>query len=101
MIKDTCTKEKCREWGNGDCPFMVEAWWTPPENTPGQPVLIVDCAPKRALMLTQELSNRLIGVEKSQEQMRNTGADLAVIVNSLRPVIDITNQSFLPERNKG
>jgi hypothetical protein len=34
--------------------------------------MILDCAPIRTMLMIQELSNRLIAVEKSQEEQRNS-----------------------------
>ena len=72
-MEDTCLKDKCFWWnlGDGPCPNYVEGWWAPTE---GPPKLICDCAPKRILLLLQEVYNRVLGVQQSNEQQRNVTA---------------------------
>ncbi len=51
-----------------ECPNHISTWWTQNE---GKPVLLEDCAPQRTMLMVQDLHNRLIGVQESQEQQRN------------------------------
>lgn len=79
-ISPTCDFDKCRfakEFftKKEDCFNYKETWWKDPRSS--EPVLIGDCAPIRTLIMVQELSNRLVGVQKSQEEQRNR-SDLVV-----------------------
>jgi len=69
-MEGTCDKN-CPLWKKykEKCPNYIESWWKP-ENKK-EPILIKDCAPKRTFIMIQELHNRFIGVEKSQEEQRN------------------------------
>jgi len=74
-MEDTCAKNECPMWKKfkEKCPNYIESWWTPSQpGGDGQPILLHDCAPRRTFLMIQELNNRLIGVEKSNEQQRNT-----------------------------
>ncbi len=76
-MESTCDVKKCmfakKHWikdpSKGRCPSYIESWWKPEGE--GKAVLIGDCAPRRSFLMIQELSNRLVGVQQSQEQMRN------------------------------
>jgi len=99
-MQDTCIKEKCRDWGDGTCPLMMETWWTPPANQPGQPVLVTDCAPKRTMLMVQELSNRLLGVEKAQEELRNETVWAETIAHVLGKNSGVDLTAFVQERQR-
>lgn len=74
-MEDTCEFEKCvvaRKFkfkSASECFNNVQSIWHKKET--GEQIAVCDCAPKRTLLLTMELQNRLIGVQKSQEQQRN------------------------------
>lgn len=51
------------------CNNYVEVWISNPDHP--QPELVGDCALKRLILMAQEQSNRFVGVQASQEQMRN------------------------------
>ena len=51
-----------------ECPNHVSTWWNQKDE---KPVLISDCAPQRTMFMIQDLHNRLIGVQQSQEQQRD------------------------------
>lgn len=55
-----CTKKKC--------PQRVESYW---KDERGNIKQVVDCAPKRTIMMLQELTNRQIANQAACEQMRN------------------------------
>lgn len=52
-----------------DCFNNVQSFWLNPAT--GIKEDVNDCAPKRTLLMVMDLSNRLTGVQKSQEQQRN------------------------------
>lgn len=93
---NTCRKEECPLWKKykETCPNYTESWWTTKDN--GDQQLVFDCTPKRILLMLQNLHNRMIGVEKSQEEQRNeVGKFFEVIkyqvsqVSSTRPMKNI------------
>lgn len=89
-MEDTCRKGECPMWKKfkDKCPNYIESWWQPKQpGGDGQPLLVHDCAPRRTFLLIQDLSNRLIGVEKSNEQQRNTN----IVV--LRTISDMVKNS--------
>jgi hypothetical protein len=72
-MEDTCHFETCKfakEFFEKpeECFNYKETWWKPLE---GEPILHKDCAPIRTMIMVQEHYNRLIGLEKAQEQQRN------------------------------
>jgi hypothetical protein len=99
-MQGTCEKEKCKIWQllDGSCPNYVETWWTPPPLTPGPPVLVADCAPKRMLIMIQELSNRLVGVEKSQEEARNETIWVQAIAALIGKNSGLNIEAFVEEK---
>ena len=70
-MQNTCSKEECPLWKEyGDkCPNYIESWWQ--AEGKGQPIMVCDCAPKRTFLMIQDLHNRFVGVQRSQEQQRN------------------------------
>jgi len=70
-MQDTCKKLDCHLWKKykDTCPNYTKSEWR--EETSNEIKLIHDCAPIRTMLMLQELYNRLIGVEKSNEQVRN------------------------------
>lgn len=63
------------------CFNFQESWWTPEGK--GKPVLVKDCAPRRTFLMVQDLSNRLVGVQKASEQSRNKSAKVQVLQEAL------------------
>lgn len=54
---------------DGKCPNYVVNTFTP--NDSNQPYPVEDCVPVRTMYMLQDLNNRLVGAEKSIEEMRN------------------------------
>jgi hypothetical protein len=95
MAKDTCKKEKCHLWGlfEGEgCPNFYRNTFYPEGKVDGS-YTVDDCAPVRTMLMIQELHNRLIGVQRSNEQQRNVSGQaveaLKVIVKKLEEVRQI------------
>jgi len=66
MIKDTAC-EKCPYKAKGEeCPNYIETIWHEEGNQ--QPRIVRDCAPRRNLLLTQELYNRIFCLHKQVSQ---------------------------------
>ena len=88
-------------FGVKKCPNYIETWWKPQMvGGESQPVLVCDCAPKRTLMMIQELHNRLLGVEKSQEELRNETVWTEVVASVIGKNIGIDLQKFVEERQR-
>lgn len=73
-MENTCAPEKCKlhDLLGGDpnqCPNYVESWWEPQEG--GKPILVQDCAPKRQIIMLQDIFNRLLALQQVNEQSRN------------------------------
>lgn len=54
--------------------------------------MILDCAPIRTMLMIQELSNRLVGVEKSQEQQRNSQIEINAFAGKILGVIEASGK---------
>lgn len=69
-IENTCNP-KCRFWKKykQNCPFYLETKWDPHDGS--QPYYAKDCSPKRSVLLTMELSNRLWGLQKEANEERS------------------------------
>lgn len=74
-MESTCDFKTCKVASKlrfknpGQCFNNVQSFWLNPDTGIKQDVN--DCAPKRTLLMVMDLSNRLTGVQKSQEQQRN------------------------------
>jgi len=101
-MENTCIKEKCPLWQllDGKCPNYIESWWQPSPLSPGPPVLVQDCAPKRTLIMIQDLSNRLVGVQKSQEEARNESVWVQAFAEVIGKNMGINLQEFVDNRNR-
>ena len=99
-MEDTCRKEKCLLWDtfDGNCPNMVESFWEKPMS--GEKKLITDCAPKRTMLMIQELYNRLTGIQKAMEGVRNENAWVQVVAEVLGRNSGIDLTSFVEERQR-
>ena len=74
------------------CPNYMDNLFTP--QGPGadpKPVLIQDCAPRRTLLMLQELYNRDIGMQAALEQQRNVSVG---IVQKFNQMIDEINSKI-------
>lgn len=68
--EDTCPGRKCPFWKKyGEyCPHYVEGTW---ESKEGEKYTTKDCAPKRSMILQQQIYDQLIGVRRDYNQTRN------------------------------
>lgn len=90
LIKDL-SGEKSESLDFQNCPFYVEMMFTP--NPVGGKIetakLIKDCVNKRSLlMLLEEVQPRLIGVQKSNEEMRNRSAEAKDTIRDFMTLFD-------------
>jgi len=63
MSNGTCNP-KCKWWKKykEGCPNYIESVFIP--HGSNQPIIYKDCAPKRAMLMIQDLSNRLLAMQK-------------------------------------
>jgi len=80
------------------CPFYIESWWQPEGK--GKPVLVKDCVHKRMFLMIQDLHNRLIGVQKAQEEQRNENVWVQVVAEVLGKNSGIDLGKFVEERQR-
>ena len=101
-MQDTCEKEKCKMWQllDGYCPNKMESSWMPPPTVGGSPVTVTDCAPRRVLLMIQELSNRLVGVQRAQEEQRNENVWVQVVAEVLGRNSGVDLGAFVDQRRK-
>jgi len=71
---DTCN-EKCPFWKKykKNCPNYVEGQWRTKE---GHTYTTMDCAPKRSMILCQQIYDHMIDVRKDYNQVRNAAHGL-------------------------
>lgn len=90
-MKDTCTFDNCFFAELIDrkeqCPNYVQTGWT---DDKGKFKLLEDCAPRRIVFEIQALSNRLVGVQASNEEQRNTSSDL---INAMGQVVQVISEN--------
>jgi len=93
-VQPTC-HTGCKYWKKykENCPHFFKTTWTPSDGA--QPYQIDDCAPKRSVLLTMDLNNRLLGFQKAAEEDRNLQNNnikllLADMINQQMEVPQIT-----------
>jgi len=99
-MEDTCEFKNCKRHDllggePSQCPQYIESWWTPEGD--GKPILVKDCSTKRLFLMVQELHNRLIGVQKSNEQNRNAMIQFAQAISKAKDVVSIEVNNNLIE----
>ena len=73
-MKDTCEFKECpfakrmKLKQASECPNNLVNGFT---SDKGETVMVNDCAPKRTLLMIQELFNRTVGLQQANEQQRN------------------------------
>jgi hypothetical protein len=73
--EDTCRKS-CPFWirYKDGCPHYVEGKWESYEG--GEEYITKDCAPKRTMILTQQMYDHVIGTRRDYNQMRNAQVEV-------------------------
>lgn len=76
MIQDTANCENCafKIKDGKKCPNYIETLWNEEGNQ--QPRIVKDCAPKRTLLMLQELYNRTFSLQKQVNQAENQTHEL-------------------------
>ena len=93
-MKNTCTFEGCYFAGLLDspkqCPNYMENWYYPQDK---DPYMVKDCAPRRTVEMLKDIHQRMIGVQKSNEQERNElNTMVRLIANSSKKVSPVVKQ---------
>lgn len=101
-MENTCDYKKCKLFDllGGDpeqCPNYQESWWALDKD---KPKLIKDCAPKRTFLMIQDLHNRLIGVQKAQEEQRNENVWVQIVAEILGKNSGINLENFVEKRQQ-
>lgn len=78
-----------------DCFNFVESWWTPEGRK--EPIVVKDCAPKRTFMMIQDLYNRLIGVQKQQDELSKEYEKQQLVLSLLTDNIQMNLKRILPQ----
>ena len=106
-MNGTCDYKNCKLFdllgGQPEqCPNYTESWWTPgPQATDRNPILVKDCAPKRTFLMIQELSNRLVGVQQSQEELRNETVWVQAVAEVIgKNIKGINLEAFVDQRRQ-
>jgi len=85
MMQGTCNPKKCaflkkvlKEKNPEGCPNYIESLWT--RIGENQPIVIKDCAPRRTVLICQDLINSNLGMQQAHEQMRNRSDSVLMLV---------------------
>ncbi len=102
-MENTCNYKECKLFdllgGSPEqCPNYMESWWRPSNDN--KPILVRDCAPRRTLLMIQDLSNRLVGVQKSQEEQRDESTWVQVVAEVLGKNSGVNLNAFVKERQR-
>ena len=101
--KDTCHGKACPFWKRyGEyCPNFVEGDWV---TVKGHKYSTKDCAPKRAMILSQQIYDHMTCARKDYNEMRNAAVQifhLASRTNGIEliegEVVDAEDTKLLPE----
>lgn len=67
MVRDTaCENCPFKSMGHDECPNYIETLWHEQGNT--QPRIVKDCAPKRTLLMLQELHSKVFALQQQVVQ---------------------------------
>lgn len=74
-MKDTaCENCPFKKMGYSECPNYIETLWKKEGEL--QPQIVKDCAPRRTLLMVQELYNRFFGLQGQVNQLENETCSL-------------------------
>ena len=101
-MQDTC-KQNCKIYKKlklksiEECPNHIKNIWT---NDKDETILTNDCAPVRTCLMFTELYKRLIGIQKTQEQLRNETTWMQVVAKILGKNSGVDLAQFVEERQR-
>lgn len=87
MIKDTV----CEGCKYKECPNKIESYWKDAQT--GELKVVTDCAPKRSMMMIQDMSTQLVSQQAAIEQLRNENHDI-------KKQLECANNLFLDSSNQ-
>jgi len=102
-MEDTCQPERCKlhDLLGGDqdqCPNHLLSTWVSKD---GVTKAVHDCAPKRTLLMLQQMENRMLGLQKAQEEQRNESRPVNLLLaKALRNRFEV-KQNGAAERLEG
>lgn len=105
-MEGTCDPKNCKLFdllgGTPEqCPNFIETWWQPTAiSGESIPKKVNDCAPKRSLLMIQELHGRLIGIQQTQEQARNEAVWVQVFAELIGKNLGVDLGKFVEERER-
>jgi len=87
-MRDTaCENCPFKSMGFAQCPNYIETIWNEQGNS--QPRIVKDCAPKRTLLMLEELYNRTFGLQQQINQQENQVAEFRAAITQLFNAIKI------------
>lgn len=96
MKKDTaCENCPFKRMGFSECPNYIETVWH--EQGSQQPTIVKDCAPKRSLLMIQELYNRTFGLQQQVSQGEKEIGEMRAAVSRLFEAIRYMEENRLTE----
>jgi len=102
-MQDTCKQGDCKIYKKlklksiEECPNHIKNTWN---NDKGETKLTNDCAPIRTCLMFTELYNRVIGIQKAQEELRNETVWTQVVAEVLGKNSGVDLAGFVAERQK-
>jgi hypothetical protein len=98
--EDTCHGKKCPFYVRYQeyCPHFIESPW---ETTEGERYTTNDCAPKRSILLQQQMYNLILGTRKDTNKTRNvTQKFIEAIVCSSGAVVEaeVIDQTLIEDK---
>ncbi len=97
MKRDTACENCAFKKMGMECPNYIETFWQEEGNP--QPVLIKDCAPKRSLLMLQELYNRTFGMQQQINQSENEVGQMRGAITKLFEAIKYMEDQKLLEQD--
>ena len=94
--QDTCTGKVCPFWKKyaEQCPNYVEGMWQTPE---GHKYETKDCAPKRTMILAQQLYDFMIATRKDYAETRRASVEvLKIAANSVG--VDLMEAEYVDQQ---
>lgn len=101
-MEDTC-KPDCKIYKKlklksiEECPNHLRSTWV---NDKDETRLTNDCAPIRTCLMLTELYNRIIGIQKAQEELRNETVWTQVVAEILGKNSGVNLAKFVEERQR-
>ncbi len=97
-MEDTACKDcPFKKMGFSECPNYIETLWHVEGNP--QPKIVKDCAPKRSLLMIQELHNRNFALQKQISQQEGSIEKCSGDLNKLFEAVRYMEENYLLQAN--